>query len=59
VSVGGRAIPVGVWTLLRESGVLTSLDGDTRFVQFGGRPLMYYVQLLAVKRLRQVQNVLF
>jgi hypothetical protein len=59
VSVGGRAIPVGVWTLLRESGVLTSLDGDTRFVQWGGRKLMYYVQLLAVKRQRQVQNVLF
>jgi hypothetical protein len=62
VSIGGRAIPVAVWTVLREAGILTSLDGDTRFVQFGGRPLMYYVQLLAAKeRLvasRQVQNVL-
>jgi hypothetical protein len=62
VAIGGQVIPVGVWTLLREAGVLVSLDGDSRFVQFGGRPLMYYVQLLAVReRLgakRQVQNVL-
>ena len=49
MQVGGRRVPLPIWTRLMQTGILLQPDGEGGSVHFADRALVYHVQLLAAR----------